>query len=504
MSDKELNADRESAEFPSARLEPRQQFARQVLGASRMWWATVVALAVTGVLVWRSIEQTGPEITIQFPEGHGLQVGDFVRHRGVDVGHVDRIKLADDLENIEVAVTLFHGADGLARKDTRFWIVRPQLSLTEIRGLETAVGAKYIAVSPVGSGGKACYEFTGLAAPPPGDVDERGIEIVLRGEESYGLYPSAPVSWRGVDVGEVLSVDLASDTRYVDVRARINLPYRNLVRSNSMFWTTSGLGIDAGLTGFTLKAESLATIARGGVSFITPAGKEASPIRPGHVFTLHAEEDAEWTEDASTVSLIDFPLPPTVVVQTSWKEKTFGFSRRREKDFNGVLLNVADSGRVTLIAPLESLQAPDDALDDSWTVELYAVDVTEPICTIPQDTHIHEFAIGIGHVTINAPQVRDLVIPFQKRRVAHEPEDCCLVRSVASDEGPNSVIHSLSWTALSPYPDGNTWQIDTAGIDLDDWQGAAVVGTVDGSLIGTFLASSNGPVVVLLDDSGDD
>ncbi len=200
-------------EFPTATLQPRRQLTRQVLGNSRMWWATLAALAVAGVLVWQSMEQAGPEISIDFPEGHGLKVGDFVRHRGIDVGHVDRIELADDLKNIEVGITLLHGADGLAREGSRFWIVRPQLSLTEVRGLETAVGAKYIAVRPGTTDGNQCRKFVGLAAPPAGDLDERGMEIVLRGDESFGLYAGAPVAWRGVDVGEVLSVNLASDTR---------------------------------------------------------------------------------------------------------------------------------------------------------------------------------------------------------------------------------------------------------------------------------------------------
>ncbi len=169
MNDEKPTTESETPpDFPTAKLEPRNRPARKVLGSSRMWWATLAAVLVAGLLVWRSIEPTGPHITIQFPDGHGLRVGDFVRHRGIDVGHIDRIDLSDDLTNIEVAVTLFHGAEGLAREGTRFWIVRPQLSLTEVRGLETAVGAKYVAVSPGSISGERCFTFVGLAAPTSG------------------------------------------------------------------------------------------------------------------------------------------------------------------------------------------------------------------------------------------------------------------------------------------------------------------------------------------------
>src|SRR5690606_28181371 len=100
-------------------------------------------------------------ITVDFLEGHGLEVGGAIRHRGIDVGHVDKIVLSDDLSGVVVTATLFPGAEGIARAGSEFWIVRPQIGLTQVTGIETALGPKYIAVRPASGGEKEQLEFKG-------------------------------------------------------------------------------------------------------------------------------------------------------------------------------------------------------------------------------------------------------------------------------------------------------------------------------------------------------
>lgn len=477
----------------TAKLEPKPT-ARALLGYSRMWWLALAALVVAGVLVWRSTAESGTEIIIHFPEGHGLAVGDFLRHRGIEVGHIDRIQLADDLSGIQVSVTLFHSAEALAREGSKFWIVRPEISLTEVRGLDTAVGAKYIAVRPGDAKATVQQAFQGLAAAPPGDAYGQGMEVVLRGDASYGLSVAAPVTWRGVDVGEVLSVDLASDTRYVDVRIRIGESYRNLVRDNSKFWATSGLGIEAGITGLSLRAESLTTIARGGVSFITPAGSgNDGSVRAGHVYKLHIEEDPDWTKEASSVGLIDFPLPATIIVRTSWKEKRFGFTRSRRHDMSGILVSTDDSKSPYLLAPAEDVLKPSEALGDSWNIELVAPGQAKPLHQLNSAKRGAAIKTGCVAWQINFDFPGKHLTSGDHIRAADEPEDCCLVRSVASSEGPSTVIHPLSRTELSVG--GAGWQVNSNGADLEDWHGAAVVAMGDGALIGQFIASDSGPII---------
>ena len=97
-----------------------------------MWWLTAACLIIAIGLVWWSMPDSGLPITVRFPEGHGLQPEDQVLYRGIEVGTVDAVELGDDLNNVDVSITLRSSASNLARQGTRFWIVRPQLSLSKI------------------------------------------------------------------------------------------------------------------------------------------------------------------------------------------------------------------------------------------------------------------------------------------------------------------------------------------------------------------------------------
>ena len=192
-----------SSQFPVAQIQDVRATSALML-SSKMWWVTAICLLLAFWMTWRSIPANGPTIVIQFPDGHGLKSGDAVRHRGIDVGTVSEVVLSSDLSQIAATVTLTPEARNLAREGTRFWIVRPQLSLTGVSGLETAVGAKYIAVSPGDSNGATRKSFDGLAVAPPDEGGDGGIDVVLRGDAGHGVTVGSMMGWRGFVIDSVL------------------------------------------------------------------------------------------------------------------------------------------------------------------------------------------------------------------------------------------------------------------------------------------------------------
>ena len=109
------------------------------------------------------------------------------------------------------------------------------------------------------------------------------------------------MTYRGVEVGQILSVELAADALSVDVRVRINSDYQHLVRQDSKFWVSSGIGFDMGLTGIHLSADSLSSVALGGVAFITPSlfeaiAEEETSVSAGDTFILHDKPEEDWLQ----------------------------------------------------------------------------------------------------------------------------------------------------------------------------------------------------------------
>ena len=273
-------------QIPKARIRRRRLF--------RLVWAVpVIALVVAAWLVWQHMRAIGPEIVIRFPDASGLRVGQTpINYRGVQVGEVTRISLADDRRQALVKARLHKEAAQLASEGALFWIVRPQIGLNQVTGLSTVLSGPEIQMLP-GKGDTVQSEFTGLESAPVG-LGVAGLRLILRTERPKGIRVNTPVNYRGVEVGIVHKLDLAPNATSADIHILIHSRYASLVRSGSAFWNTSGISASGGLLkGLELEIESLRTLVTGSIEFATPS-ENAPRVKPGTVFFLHDKPKEEW------------------------------------------------------------------------------------------------------------------------------------------------------------------------------------------------------------------
>ena len=487
----ELNA----ASFPTAKVESVPVSATGRMYRSPVWLLTLVCAILALALSWHAFRPSGTAIVIHFPEGHGLRTGDAVRHRGIDIGSVTEIALHEDLSRIVVSVLLDEGAEMIAREDAQFWIVRPQIGLSGVKGLETAVGAKYIEVRPSRST-LPQMEFDGLAEPPADGIQSRGLQIVLRGEDRFGVSPGSPVTWRGIEVGNVLSSSLSVDALHVDTLVRIAPPHDRLVSRASRFWVTSGLQLDFGVSGFELTAQTLDTIARGGIAFITPAPSDDEvAIRRGHVFTLHAERGSSWLDDAAPVKLLQRDAPPIAQVEVTWQESFLGISRRRATTGASLLVGSPESPR--LLLPKDLLEFPQPASSEDLR-RSFQLPGDEPI-DLPLDENPQQVSSLLTTLPLEATSIGDAVPAGETRfRTADALEDCFVVRRSGTDaDTPGLVIDVLGVQELDAQTDH--WAVSSDRFQQESWHGAVVLAASDEAIVGLLIVSDSGTQVALID-----
>ncbi|MCA9047299.1 MAG: MCE family protein [Planctomycetaceae bacterium] len=459
-----------------------------ILTHSRLWWLTLGCVILAAWLVWKAQPQIGPQITIRFPEGHGLKAGDAVRFRGIEVGMVTSVELSEDLAGITVHVTLNPGAGQINNVGSRFWIVRPRFSLTEISGLETAVGAKYIAVSPGEPGSGHRNHFDGLVTAPPDELSAGGPELILRGDERFGISPGSVITWRGVTVGQVLSVNLSPDARHVDFGVRIDRAYRRLIRSSSRFWVNSGVHLDVGLTGVKLDTQSLQSILQGGIALITPANDDVSEVENGRVFKLAKSPQKEWLESAATVPFVDVPLPETVVVTGTLQTSLLGIRRERPFLQQGVLVQQANE--ILLLTPV----LPTIASEGDRPAVLVEFRIRQPDGTESSHSGIPLAACRTGSehvILVPLENLRPGTSTYACRRA--QPEDCLTVRSAITEGRTTPVIQAIDSEDLEVRD--NVWIISRSDTDFSQWHGAPVVAVSDGNIIGTLISNDTGTFV---------
>ena len=413
-------------------------------------------LRFLGVESPRQIIDSGKHsLTLHFRQGHGLRAGSPVRFRGVQVGEVVDVALAPSATEILVRVDLIQGASQLARAGSLFWIERPQLGVAAVSGLDTVVAGPYLAVSSGSLDGPLVSELTGLEAPPVETEGVGGLEVTLESDSRNSLQTGSPVIYRGVPIGRVTHVGLASDAASVETRLYIESEYLDLVRDNSKFWPISGVDVRLGFTGIKLDAESLATITAGGVAMATP-DEPGGRVAAGHRFPLETDANSSWLNwrphlPVGTRIRPDLePLSVRLRGTFSWPRKRWGMTRLQQQRTWVHLL--PDQKLLCALNLGEAESLPDETI---FEIEGQSVPLTK------QNLQQRGSLAVISGVQLPNPPA---AWKAKELRQPHAPEDCVVV------SGTDSVP-----VAASRLQPGNLWVVDVSVPLTPDWHGAGVI-----------------------------
>ncbi|MGZ8227040.1 MAG: PqiB family protein [Methylococcaceae bacterium] len=231
-----------------------------------VWLLPIIALLVSGWLVYKSISEKGSAITINFPTAEGLEVDKTkIKYLDVEVGKVTAITINEDLKTIQVIAQMNSDAEDYLKEKTRFWVVKPQVGLGGVSGLGTLLSGAYIAMKP-GEGRKEQH-FIGLTTPPLLKTDADGKQFILETSNLGSMRPGTPINFHGISVGEVLSHRLTDSADAIHLTVFINAPYDQFVRKNTRFWMDSGVDLSAGADGFKVRTGPLISLLSGGIAF---------------------------------------------------------------------------------------------------------------------------------------------------------------------------------------------------------------------------------------------
>lgn len=256
-------------------------------GLSIVWIIPLVTLLVGGWLIVKTLSEQGPRATISFKTAEGIEVGKTrIKYKNVDIGVVEKIKFSDDFSNIILTVDFMEGSEKFLRRSTRFWVVKPQLSLRGATGLSTIISGAYIEIEP-GTGAPKLH-FIGLEKQPVVKSDEQGKKITLVTQKLGSVDTGSPIYYQGLLAGEVLGYELGNDRKSTYVHTFIKDPFDQLIRGNTNFWNVSGINVSMGADGFKVQTESIQSMLFGGIAFESPETLEqATTDIDKLVFTLH-------------------------------------------------------------------------------------------------------------------------------------------------------------------------------------------------------------------------
>lgn len=272
--------------LPTARVDTPRRFRIPLV-----WVIPLVAALIGVFLALHTWYQQGPDITIRFKTGEGLEAGKTrIKYKDVDVGQIDSVTLAEDGSYVIAGARLARSADHLLVDDTRFWMVSARVSGSAVSGLGTLLSGTYVGLD-AGKSAEARREFTALDDAPVVSFDVPGRYFTLHAETLGSIGIGTPVYFRRMQAGQVTGYRLGEHGKRIEVRVFIKAPYDRFVTNDTRFWNAGGVDVKVGADGVQVNTESLTAILAGGLAFLTPADSPDEPAAAERAFRLFATRE---------------------------------------------------------------------------------------------------------------------------------------------------------------------------------------------------------------------
>jgi len=240
---------------------------------------------------FKTARKFGQVITLTLDGENTLSEGTSINYNGVKVGEVTLVVPNFNRKSVEIKARILpEYTDTLAVEGSYFWLPKAELGLQGVKNIQNLL-AQSISVQP--GKGKQQSQFK----LHTNEKAIQGMTFTLQSESRGSISPGTPVLYRDIEVGKVTLVELGEFADRVVSTVVIDPNYAYLVRRNSVFWNTSGVDVSIGLTGANIKAGTLDSIVRGGITFSTPEQNQLEPAaEDGQSFYLYAKAEDGWKE----------------------------------------------------------------------------------------------------------------------------------------------------------------------------------------------------------------
>lgn len=213
----------------------------------------------------------------------GLNSGDPITYQGIKIGNIAHLDFANNGKFIDIIVHINHQYQYLINTLSQFYLLSGINIKASLQGLEI----QSTPLKNLVSGGIGLYNKFPIKKPkktsklkdntqfrlyPSKTMAKLGKNVFSEAKLVYLLsaqLPSvsegSPVYYHKLPIGEVSNFSI-DDSGLMRTTLAINGQYKHLIKPESVFWNVSGFNVNAGLSGIKIEAESLLSIASGGIA----------------------------------------------------------------------------------------------------------------------------------------------------------------------------------------------------------------------------------------------
>lgn len=264
-----------------------------------------------------------------------LKKGASVFYHGIKIGSIDRYVLNKDNKLLTINLIIKPNYSKLINSSSSFYhisgvsieaslsnlIVNTGSLETMLRGgigIETSTfeGQRKLKQSYV------LYENRNMMLKTKEEqkMVEEGLHIIVKARRLGNLKKNTSVFFRQVKIGSVIDYNLSKDSTVVDIEVVVEPNYSHLIRKNSYFFNTSGIGMEISLFGAKIKTESIESILTGGIGVLTPDNYNEK-AKSKDTFELHDSFDEEALLWSPKLCLIEEDCEEEILKLDNYNEK---------------------------------------------------------------------------------------------------------------------------------------------------------------------------------------
>jgi paraquat-inducible protein B len=277
---------------------------------SRVWIIPLLSVLIGIWMIYTHWANQGTLVTITLPGAAGIEANKTpIKMRDLEIGQVKKIVLSETLDGVVVTARIQKEAEHLLTETSKFWIVSPRISISEVSGLSTLLSGSFIAMSGDGQG-RVQTNFIAQPRPPVTPPGTPGLHVNLTSRKDFAYKEGDPIIYKGFKVGEFEESFFNQYERSMYYTAFIEAPYHRLINENTRFWDASGIKIRLRASGLEVDTGSVETLLSNGVTFDVPEGMPGGEaVADGTYFEIYSSTEAAMAEryrlSAEYVMLID-------------------------------------------------------------------------------------------------------------------------------------------------------------------------------------------------------
>ncbi len=234
-----------------------------------IWLLPLLALVVGGWLLYSYYSKVGPLITITFRSSGGLEPKvSVIKYRDVKVGVVEKVEILKKEEGVRVYARIHKDVEPFLNDTTKFWIVKPEIGLGKVKGLDALMSGAYIQMYAK-LGNKLTKKFKGYDDTPSNLEKIDGNIYELISKDSYDLRAGSRLYYKGAEAGNVKSVSLSENGKDVKIYIFVKKNYTKYINSTTKFYNTKNFSVSLADYGIDVEVGSLSKMIFGGIEFFT-------------------------------------------------------------------------------------------------------------------------------------------------------------------------------------------------------------------------------------------